>query len=45
MSVYSQVPVWLTPIILATWEAEIRRISDEGQPEQKMRPYLKNFQH
>jgi hypothetical protein len=26
---------WLTPIILATWEAEIRRISVPGHFEQK----------
>jgi hypothetical protein len=26
---------WITPAILATWEAEIRRI---GQPEQKVDP-------
>jgi hypothetical protein len=25
---------WLTPIILATWEAEIRRIKVGGQPKQ-----------
>jgi hypothetical protein len=33
-----------TPIILATWEAEIRRITIRGQTEQKVRPYLKNTQ-
>jgi hypothetical protein len=26
---------WLTPVILVTWEAEIRRIILLGQPEQK----------
>jgi hypothetical protein len=26
---------WLTPVILATWEAEIRRIKVPGQPQQK----------
>jgi hypothetical protein len=25
---------WLTPVILATWEAEIRRIMVRGQPRQ-----------
>jgi hypothetical protein len=25
---------WLTPVILATWEAEIRRIKFQGQPRQ-----------
>jgi hypothetical protein len=31
---------WLMPIILASWEAEIRRIAVQDQPEQKklMRP-------
>jgi hypothetical protein len=27
---------WLTPIILATWEAEIRRMKVQGQPRQKV---------
>jgi hypothetical protein len=27
---------WLTPVILATWEAEIRRIMVRGQPRQKV---------
>jgi hypothetical protein len=25
---------WLTPVILATWKAEIERIKVQGQPEQ-----------
>jgi hypothetical protein len=25
---------WLTPVIPATWEAEIRRITVQGQPKQ-----------
>jgi hypothetical protein len=25
---------WLTPVILATWEAKIRRITVQGQPRQ-----------
>jgi hypothetical protein len=33
------------PIILATCEAEIRRIANQGQPGQKARPCLKNTQH
>jgi hypothetical protein len=33
------------PVILAAWEAEIRRIVVQGQPRQKVRPYLKNTQH
>jgi hypothetical protein len=33
---------WLTPEVLATPEAEIRRISIA---QQKVRPYLKNTQH
>jgi hypothetical protein len=24
---------WLTPVILATWQAEIKRISVQGQPQ------------
>jgi hypothetical protein len=33
---------WLTPIIPATWEAEIGKTVVKGQPEQKMlaRPHL-----
>jgi hypothetical protein len=32
---------WLTPIILGTWEAEIRRIKVQSQPRQIVhRPYL-----
>jgi hypothetical protein len=32
---------WLTPVILATWEAEIRRIAVRGQTRQKVQetPY------
>jgi hypothetical protein len=33
---------WFTPVILASWEAEIRRIS---LGKQFSRPYLKNNQH
>jgi hypothetical protein len=38
---------WLTPIILATQEAEIRRITVLSQPRQTVlkTPYLKNTQH
>jgi hypothetical protein len=36
---------WLTPAILATWEAEIRTITVGSQSEEKVRPYLKNTQH
>jgi hypothetical protein len=36
---------WLTPLILATWEAEIRRIEARGQHGQKARPYLKYTQN
>jgi hypothetical protein len=28
---------WLTPVILATWEAEIRRMLVPGQPRQKVK--------
>jgi hypothetical protein len=33
---------WLTPVILASWEAEIERIVVAGQPRQKnfVRPHL-----
>jgi hypothetical protein len=31
----SQVPVeWLMPVILTTWEAEVRRINIQDQPKQ-----------
>jgi hypothetical protein len=33
--------LWLTPIILAAQEAEIRRIAFQSQPKQTVRPYLK----
>jgi hypothetical protein len=36
---------WLTPVILATQEIEIRSIGTQGQPRQKVRLYLKNIQH
>jgi hypothetical protein len=36
---------WLTPVILTTWEAEIRRIKIQGQPGQQKQDYLKNTQH
>jgi hypothetical protein len=29
---------WLTPIVLATWETAIRRITVQGQPKQKVQP-------
>jgi hypothetical protein len=37
--------LWLTPVILATWEAEIRRIMVQGHPGQKAGPYLKYPTH
>jgi hypothetical protein len=36
---------WLTPIILATQEAEIRRIKVQSQPGEILRPYLKTSLH
>jgi hypothetical protein len=33
---------WLTPVILATWEAEIWMIVVPGWPGQKMKPSLQN---
>jgi hypothetical protein len=39
---------WLTLVILATQEAEIKRIEVQSQPRQTVhetRPYLKNTQH
>jgi hypothetical protein len=39
---------WLMPIIVATWDAEIRRIMVQSQPRlktKKARSYLKNSQH
>jgi hypothetical protein len=36
---------WLTLVILATQEAEIRRIEVQSQPKQIVRPYLKNTHH
>jgi hypothetical protein len=34
VSVYCVGDQWLTPVILATWEAKLRKISIQGQPEQ-----------
>jgi hypothetical protein len=35
---------WLTPVIMATWEAEIRRITVPGQFKQNCtRPYLNQW--
>jgi hypothetical protein len=38
---------WLTPVTLATQEAEIRRMRFQSQPQGKdfSRPYLENTQH
>jgi hypothetical protein len=36
---------WLMPAILATWEAEIRKISLKPVWEIVLRPYLKNTQY
>jgi hypothetical protein len=33
------------PVILATQKAEIRKITIQGQPRQKVRTYLKNTPH
>jgi hypothetical protein len=33
------------PDILATQEAEVRRIAVQGQPGQKAKPYIKNIQY
>jgi hypothetical protein len=33
--IYSTRHWWLIPIILTTWEAEIRRITVQGQPRKK----------
>jgi hypothetical protein len=35
---------WLTPVILASWEAEIRRITFRSQPSKQItRSYLKKY--
>jgi hypothetical protein len=31
---------WLKPVILATWEAEIKRVKVEGQSREKVRETL-----
>jgi hypothetical protein len=36
---------WLTPVILATQGAEIRRTAVQSQLKRKARLYLKNTQH
>jgi hypothetical protein len=36
---------WLMPVILATWEAEIRRITAQGWTGKKAIHCLKNTQH
>jgi hypothetical protein len=36
---------WFMHIILATWEAEIKRIAVQGQIVQNLKLHLKNIQH